>query len=193
MVPFTKLSILWCPYSFLLSPAWLDLVPIRSSIWPGVYFKCVRIYSKPLGKPYRSTPFKFKDIMKKLESSSLAVQTTLEIGGEDFCGHYKHRKQVTVGVRSSSIGAFLCYLGGCQPPLANSRQAWKVTRVFLRNRSFLADTLWIMIYDGGGWVWMPILNLWNTLHTHWSQESTIANRSKALKALILGRTHVWHV
>lgn len=140
-----------------------------------------------------TSPFKFKDTMKKLESSSLAVQTPLEIGGEDFCGHYKHRKRVTVGVRSLSIGAFLCDLGGCQPPLANSRQAWKVTRVFLRNHSFPADTLWIMIYDGGGWVWMPILNLWNTLHTHWSQENTIANRSKALKALILGRTHVWHV
>lgn len=74
--------------------------------------------------------------MKKLESSSLAVQTPLEIGGEDFCGHYKHRKQVTVGVRSSSIGAFLCDLGGCQPPLANSRASMKSHKGFFEESQF---------------------------------------------------------
>lgn len=138
------------PFYYLL-PDWISsqfalLPPNSLSIWPGAFFRCVRIYSKPLSKPYRSTHLLLNS---KLESSSLAVQTPLETGGEDFCGHYKHRKRVTVWVRSSSIGAFLWDLDGCQPPLvlANSRKAWKVTRVF-----FLADTSWIMIYDGGGWV-----------------------------------------
>lgn len=69
--------------------------------------------------------------MKKLESSSLAVRTPLEIGGEDFYGHYAHRKRVTVGVSSSSIGAFLSDLDGSQPPLV-----WPKVRKHEKSQGF---------------------------------------------------------
>lgn len=156
MVPFTKLSILWFPYSFLLSPALLDPIPTHSSAskltkyltW-GLLYTCKDLFkASRQALQVHTSLFKFKDVMKKLESSSLAVRTPLEIGGEDFYGHYAHRKRVTVGVNRCFPLRF-----GWQPAsLWPKVRKHEKSQGFLSNHSFLADTLWIMVYDGGGWV-----------------------------------------
>lgn len=88
----------------------------------------------------------------------LVFSNAPEDGGECLSGHCAHRKQGTVGVLSSSIVSFHWGLEGIQPPehFGQQQAGEKSCCLFFcvcgGSLGFLADTLWIMIYDKPAWV-----------------------------------------
>lgn len=132
MVPFTKLSILCCPYSFLLSAVGLDSLLIHSSARTLKYptwglLKLCKGLLTPLPH-FHTSPLEFKKYNGIAEMFLFGSSSTPGDGFECFCGHCTHRKHGTVGVRSPSIGAFLFDLDDSRPILVvdNKYEKWLV-------------------------------------------------------------------